>query len=277
MSTDRMNDVLVVAADVSRVEQMQEVVRQAVAAMRDDAGRAASTLDGDDIARVATFGAVDTAIVDIDDVVPGSVDEESGAVTLAEAADDLYLSALVEIGLVLFIITLGVNVLSRAFIWSLGRQNQPRRAGSLCDQQVLPDEDHAVGREGQPVREDGDEAERRVEDEQCRDDADQKIARPRQIYTGAKRRDERAGLRPRWVGQGDEAGRRAAINTIGPALLMKHFLPLLAVALPHVGHFQTRNKGTVCGSVAHADPSSEIPLSLATLEGEVVLAYRRPV
>jgi 2-furoyl-CoA dehydrogenase FAD binding subunit len=48
-------------------------------------------------------------------------------------------------------------------------------------------------------------------------------------------------------------------------------LPLLAAALPFVGHFQTRNKGTVCGSVAHADPSSEIPLSLATLEGEVVL------
>jgi 2-furoyl-CoA dehydrogenase FAD binding subunit len=52
---------------------------------------------------------------------------------------------------------------------------------------------------------------------------------------------------------------------------LKKKLPLLAVALPHVGHFQTRNKGTVCGSVAHADPSSEIPLSLATLEGEVVL------
>ena len=48
-------------------------------------------------------------------------------------------------------------------------------------------------------------------------------------------------------------------------------LPLLAAALPYVGHFQTRNKGTVCGSIAHADPSSELPLSLATLGGEVVL------
>src|SRR6202451_672384 len=52
-------------------------------------------------------------------------------------------------------------------------------------------------------------------------------------------------------------------------------LPLLAAALPFVGHFQTRNKGTVCGSVAHADPSSEIPLTLATLGGEVVLRSRR--
>ena len=48
-------------------------------------------------------------------------------------------------------------------------------------------------------------------------------------------------------------------------------LPLLAAALPYVGHFQTRNTGTVCGSIAHADPSSGIPLSLAMLEGEVVL------
>lgn len=52
-------------------------------------------------------------------------------------------------------------------------------------------------------------------------------------------------------------------------------LPLLAAALPNVGHFQTRNKGTVCGSIAHADPSSEIPLSLAVLEGEVVLRSKR--
>jgi phosphate transport system permease protein len=45
----------------------------------------------------------------------------------AEAADDLYLHALVEIGLVLFVITLIINVISRAFIWSLGR-TRPARA-----------------------------------------------------------------------------------------------------------------------------------------------------
>lgn len=48
-------------------------------------------------------------------------------------------------------------------------------------------------------------------------------------------------------------------------------LPLLAQALPHIGHYQTRNRGTVCGSIAHADPSAELPLCLATLGGEVVL------
>ncbi len=45
----------------------------------------------------------------------------------AEAADQLHLHALVEIGLVLFVITLIVNVISRAFIWSLGRQARPAR------------------------------------------------------------------------------------------------------------------------------------------------------
>jgi len=54
-----------------------------------------------------------------------------------------------------------------------------------------------------------------------------------------------------------------------PALPQK--LPLLRAALPFVGHFQTRNKGTVCGSIAHADPASELPLALALLSGEVVL------
>ena len=52
-------------------------------------------------------------------------------------------------------------------------------------------------------------------------------------------------------------------------------VPLLAAAMPWVGHFQTRNRGTVCGSIAHADPSSEIPLSLAMLGGEVVLRSPR--
>ena len=43
-----------------------------------------------------------------------------------EAADDLYLNALVEIGLVLFVITVIINVISRLFIWSMGRQRRPR-------------------------------------------------------------------------------------------------------------------------------------------------------
>ncbi|MBS0337245.1 MAG: FAD binding domain-containing protein [Proteobacteria bacterium] len=63
---------------------------------------------------------------------------------------------------------------------------------------------------------------------------------------------------------------------LGHAALMGA-VPLLARALPNVGHFQTRNRGTLGGSVAHADPSSEIPLTLATLGGSVELQSKRGV
>jgi 2-furoyl-CoA dehydrogenase FAD binding subunit len=48
-------------------------------------------------------------------------------------------------------------------------------------------------------------------------------------------------------------------------------LPLLTLAFPHISHFQIRNRGTVVGSIAHADPSAELPLCLLALEGEVLL------
>jgi 2-furoyl-CoA dehydrogenase FAD binding subunit len=50
--------------------------------------------------------------------------------------------------------------------------------------------------------------------------------------------------------------------------------PLLAAALPWVGHAQTRSRGTICGSVAHADPSAELPLVLIALGGEIELRTR---
>jgi 2-furoyl-CoA dehydrogenase FAD binding subunit len=51
-------------------------------------------------------------------------------------------------------------------------------------------------------------------------------------------------------------------------------VPLLNLALPWVGHMQTRSRGTFGGSVAHADPSAEIPLCLVTLGGAVELASK---
>jgi phosphate transport system permease protein len=44
-----------------------------------------------------------------------------------EAGSDMHIHALIEVGLVLFVMTLIINVISRAFIWSLGRQVTPRR------------------------------------------------------------------------------------------------------------------------------------------------------
>jgi len=52
-------------------------------------------------------------------------------------------------------------------------------------------------------------------------------------------------------------------------------IPLLAQVLPWVGHPQTRARGTVCGSLAHADPSAELPLALAALDAEVVVRNRK--
>jgi 2-furoyl-CoA dehydrogenase FAD binding subunit len=71
-----------------------------------------------------------------------------------------------------------------------------------------------------------------------------------------------------------EVGAGVTQNRLLEWPLLREKLPLLQAILPFVGHFQTRNKGTVCGSIAHADPASEIPLALALLRGEVVLRSR---
>jgi CO/xanthine dehydrogenase FAD-binding subunit len=47
-------------------------------------------------------------------------------------------------------------------------------------------------------------------------------------------------------------------------------IPLVAEALPYVGHVVTRNRGTVGGSIAHADGGAELPLCLVALGGTVV-------
>ena|SRR5579859_99469 len=46
--------------------------------------------------------------------------------------------------------------------------------------------------------------------------------------------------------------------------------PLLLEAIQHIGHMQIRNRGTVVGSIAHADPAAELPALLTCLDGEVV-------
>jgi len=52
----------------------------------------------------------------------------------AEAAGDIYLSALVEIGLVLFVMTLLINTLSRLLIWSMARQKRPRMRRTVLEE-----------------------------------------------------------------------------------------------------------------------------------------------
>ena len=71
---------------------------------------------------------------------------------------------------------------------------------------------------------------------------------------------------------------------IGAMTRQKHLLtdplvaqhaPLLERAAPHIGHVQTRSRGTVGGSLAHADPAAELPLVMVALDAELVLCSTR--
>ncbi len=53
------------------------------------------------------------------------------------------------------------------------------------------------------------------------------------------------------------------------ALVQKEH-PLILEVVKHIGHMQIRNRGTVVGSIAHADPAAELPALLTCLNGEAV-------
>jgi carbon-monoxide dehydrogenase medium subunit len=54
-------------------------------------------------------------------------------------------------------------------------------------------------------------------------------------------------------------------------LIARH-APLIALAMPHIGHPAIRNRGTLGGSIAFADPAAELPACLLALGGEVEIA-----
>ena len=53
------------------------------------------------------------------------------------------------------------------------------------------------------------------------------------------------------------------------------FAPLIALAIPHIGHPAIRNRGTFGGSIAFADPAAELPACLLALGGEIDIAGPR--
>ena len=71
----------------------------------------------------------------------------------------------------------------------------------------------------------------------------------------------------------DENGLTLKCSATQAALLADSALlgkqPLLADAMPWIGHVQTRARGTVCGSLAHADPAAELPLLFSVMGGSV--------
>jgi CO/xanthine dehydrogenase FAD-binding subunit len=52
--------------------------------------------------------------------------------------------------------------------------------------------------------------------------------------------------------------------------LVAEYWPLLAQAVAHVGHVATRSRGTVGGSVVHADPRAQLPAALAALDARLI-------
>ncbi|MFC0471236.1 xanthine dehydrogenase family protein subunit M [Halalkalibacter kiskunsagensis] len=56
--------------------------------------------------------------------------------------------------------------------------------------------------------------------------------------------------------------------------MIQTYSGLLSEAIPYIGHVQTRNRGTFGGSLVHADPTAEIPLSLMALGGTAIISSK---
>jgi CO/xanthine dehydrogenase FAD-binding subunit len=68
-----------------------------------------------------------------------------------------------------------------------------------------------------------------------------------------------------------EVGALTTQRTLELDPAVREACPLLADAIPYVGHVAIRNRGTVGGTIAHADPAAELPVVLAALGGSVTL------
>ena len=58
-------------------------------------------------------------------------------------------------------------------------------------------------------------------------------------------------------------------STVEASGVIGRDVPLLAAATPLIGHFQIRNRGTLGGSIAHADPAAEYPAVALALDAEI--------
>lgn len=72
-----------------------------------------------------------------------------------------------------------------------------------------------------------------------------------------------------------EIGAMARHDTVANSSLVKTRCPLLAEAAGTIGHYAIRSRGTLGGSLAHADPAAQLPLVAATLGAEIAVAGRR--
>jgi carbon-monoxide dehydrogenase medium subunit len=72
------------------------------------------------------------------------------------------------------------------------------------------------------------------------------------------------------VGDHVEIGAMTRTRDVELSSLVARMVPLLPEALRHVGSVAIRNRGTIGGSVAHADPAAEMPTALRALDGAVI-------
>jgi len=82
----------------------------------------------------------------------------------------------------------------------------------------------------------------------------------------------------RYVAVADGVTRIGAMTTqavIADSQDVVSLVPLLARATAYIGHFQIRNRGTIGGSLSHADPGAEYPAVAITLDAEIVLSSTR--
>lgn len=70
-------------------------------------------------------------------------------------------------------------------------------------------------------------------------------------------------------------GALARHETVERSALVREQAPLLAAAMPHVGHAAIRTRGTVGGSLALADPAAELPACVVALEATIRVQSRR--
>ncbi|HLY67868.1 MAG TPA: xanthine dehydrogenase family protein subunit M [Chloroflexota bacterium] len=81
-------------------------------------------------------------------------------------------------------------------------------------------------------------------------------------------RIENSGYVKAWEG-GVAFGATARQRSLDSDELVTSRLPIMQLAAGHIGHPQIRSRGTVCGSIAHADPAAELPALALALDAEI--------
>ena len=77
------------------------------------------------------------------------------------------------------------------------------------------------------------------------------------------------------TGDAIEVGALASHAAVAGSALVRRRCPLLALAAQTIGHYAIRRRGTMGGSLAHADPTAQLPLVAVTLAAEIDLASLR--